>query len=429
MKIPIPKLSTLNKQEPKNLINVLKDWGIGEFNDHITLHSRWNKIANQWIKNILNGKSNRIKNIVMAQVIFSKTNKYPEHEQNIIIRALFQFKINHLWRIVWSAFSSNSVPAHESFIIETLVYHREDILRDIDIAPQWIKSCLGSDEDLHQTLSNATKAITDWVVDNQILMNAISASSLISFDSQLMEKIIINILHTASAKYFRLHEIDSLLSFSELFSVNIRMLILNRVFLMISDADIGENVNLSRVYKHPMRTLLWLWMHKYIPKRLNDLKIWSNIGQKGISVYEYLITINEIDKIIDIFNKSPEDNRARFWSEYIDVIEDAFYYESRDGIPICMFKIKNLLIIEFGVINNACFVYSYEYAEKISSLIHSQERRKGNKIPAANFKSQKIHMGGISIQREERMTHRGDWQRKFRVKLNNLNIYMSNRLI
>ena len=143
---------------------------------------------------------------------------------------------------------------------------------------------------------------------------------------------------------------------------------------------------------------------------------WLGVSPRAREVFEALALVDELGKIFAEFEKHAEADRAAFWRQYLHVMSDARIYLATDT-AICMLVIGRRVIIEFGVVGHAAYVYQAEW-----SMPRLRTLRLPEGLSSIYFKerdeSRPLVLGGpVRLTFLERFLHTQDWAARFAGKL------------
>lgn len=140
---------------------------------------------------------------------------------------------------------------------------------------------------------------------------------------------------------------------------------------------------------------------------------WEWVSEDGRKIWHRLRLKEEFEKILTEFRKSArETDRVNYWSKRFHQVKDAKYYETSNGVAVCMMVIGDTLVVEFGTLGNACYLYR---APKNPLLFATLP----DSMKSEDFKNtyQGINMGGEQLGYRAKLSHFAGWEYNFDQKI------------
>jgi len=113
-------------------------------------------------------------------------------------------------------------------------------------------------------------------------------------------------------------------------------------------------------------------------------------------------------KILDEFRRHANDDRAAYWAKRFSNVRDALYYEAKDS-AVCMMVVQSLLVVEFGKVGNACYVYRVPVDRRPLRTLKIRKR-----LSAGHFKEKgTLRIDGQPFTFLKSLNHTTRWQSGF----------------
>jgi hypothetical protein len=126
--------------------------------------------------------------------------------------------------------------------------------------------------------------------------------------------------------------------------------------------EIGGNATNPAEVRDPKApdTLAWLrWCLRWFGEPDEASGKWAGVSERGRQIYRWIILLGEFDKILEEFRShSSDQDRADFWISYLHALTDARCFRAQDA-AVCLMAFGPLVAIEFGQVNNACYLYEW----------------------------------------------------------------------
>ena len=150
------------------------------------------------------------------------------------------------------------------------------------------------------------------------------------------------------------------------------------------------------------------------------LKNWKNFSDSQRDKFRTWVTKGKLDDFFKRKINAPE--RYSFWEKYLLSIKNAIYFEDLNQAIIL--ELDNHVVIEYGKIGNAAYVYSKDdiSIKAIKFLENSSDSKSSKLMRLKNIKNPIPLQIGITSG----WNHSGEWQYKFQDKLYKLGYTMKN---
>jgi hypothetical protein len=207
-----------------------------------------------------------------------------------------------------------------------------------------------------------------------------------------------HVIRTGDAGWWRLSEPAAVRAWAEGRALGLQQAVVERAL-----TDLGGAAENPAQILDPRsaETRTWMrWCRQLLGEPEVAVGAWSGVSPRARQIYEWLALISEFDKILEEFRRNSEDrDRAEFWLKWLHALTDARFFKDADGVAICIMGFGPLVVIEFGTVGNAAYVY--RWAEAPLSL---RTFRLSRDLRASDFKDKvALRLGAARVK----LDHKG----------------------
>jgi hypothetical protein len=211
-----------------------------------------------------------------------------------------------------------------------------------------------------------------------------------------------HVIRKGAASWWRLSDPAALRAWAEGRSLGLQQAVVERTL-----TDLGGAATNPAEIPDPRsaETRTWMrWCRQLLGEPEVAVGAWSGVSARARQVYEWLALISEFDKILEEFRRHSEDrDRADFWVQWLHALTDARFFKDADGMAICIMGFGSLVVIEFGTVGNAAYVY--RWAETPLSL---RTFRLSRDLRAPDFKDKvalRLGAARVTLKYVDRIRH------------------------
>lgn len=158
------------------------------------------------------------------------------------------------------------------------------------------------------------------------------------------------------------------------------------------------------------------WVRQLLGDPLESPGHWSGVSDRAREIYEWYNVRDQFGKILRQFRLDADDReRADFWASYLRALVDARLVEgSPADTPICLMAFDDLLVVEFGKVGNACYLY-----DRPRTFLRSYDLHEPAKPGDFKRLHRQLAIGEERIHNRGRLPHHPSpgWEDGFEVKL------------
>lgn len=150
------------------------------------------------------------------------------------------------------------------------------------------------------------------------------------------------------------------------------------------------------------------WIRRTLGEPETRPGVWASVSARAREVYHWLVLRAEFDKIIEEFRRHADRDRANYWERRFKYVTDARFVRGKET-GICLLKMGDTLIIEFGTTGNACYLYR---EGTVTRPLRTLPIRDG--VPVADLKSKTaLELGGHAYRFVRALRHGKKWHANF----------------
>lgn len=267
--------------------------------------------------------------------------------------------------------------------------------------PPWLGS---NSESIRVALSRPESAIRNYCESTNVTLDAVCIRCQITPGLPLADHTLVDLVRTGTSEWWHRNSPEEIREWVADQSLELKAAVAERQLL-----DLGGEANgPADLAQLSDRRSLYVWVNRILGDPLERPGSWKRVSDRARQIFEWMLLVDEFDKIIALFRRSSEDRRGKFWERYLAELRDARFVNGEDT-AICMMVLSDTLVIEFGSTGNAC--YFYRAPTRIGPLrglgIHHQPN-------AAEFKSRRgLSVGAETLGYRHKLSHIGPWEQRF----------------
>lgn len=218
---------------------------------------------------------------------------------------------------------------------------------------------------------------------------------------------LVDLIEVGSERWWRAHDAGWLRTWATEAEPGLRVAVADRMLRSFAGSARGPQY----LPRGDEAVVLQKWLRGLFGDPRQQPGKWEDFSERARTVAVWLIVRRQFDQILATFQRNSAPERVAFWSQYLPALRDARFYEAKDG-PVCLMLLGDLLVVEFGRVGNACYLYSAPQSETPGGIV-------GTRIPrdlrCDDFKQVQtgLRLGRTRFPFVDKLDHRGFWQGRY----------------
>lgn len=270
--------------------------------------------------------------------------------------------------------------------------------------PAWLSYSLERGTKLLELLQSPGPCIAKYIEEKNIPIYDVAKRLDLSSQAEIAARSLSALIRDGDERWWRSHSPESLENWaSQKASLGHCSLVAER-FLLEFDLQAPRAANSED--DPGIRLVKWIERRMGTPHARSG--VWDPVCVEARRCFQKLSIRREFSRVISVFRKYADANRANYWAKWEDYLDDAIALEGLEHI-ICLMRFANILVVEVGVLNNSCYLYKLP-----GEFDFLQDCRFDTYERVDQFKSKShIMLQGVRLPLVKRMSHHRGWEEQF----------------